>query len=112
MAKKKKAAKKPKTKGGVKPRAKKARAKTAAKKIVKKSPVKTRVVVTPGMMKVQLDPSLQERLTALGERMAVPLDKVLVMALSEFIDNWEDHMRTVTALNQGDDRMQVVAPKE
>lgn len=111
MAKKKKAAKKPKTKG-VKPRAKKARAKTAVKKIAKRSPAKTKVVVTPGMMKVQLDPSLQERLTALGERMAVPLDKVLVMALSEFVDNWEDHMRTVSALNEGDDRVQLVAPKE
>ncbi len=44
--------------------------------------------------------------------MGVSLDALLVQALTEFADSWEDHQRTVTALSEGDDRMQLVVPQD
>ena len=115
MAKKKKPAKKPKAKAA------KARAKKPVKKVVKtaakkraakKAPAKTKVIAPPGALIVQMPPALEERVRALAERMSIPLDQLLVMALGEFTEAWDDHMHTVGALNEEDDRVQLSVPKE
>ncbi len=106
---KKKAAKKPAAKrtvkkaGGKKPRIKKRSAKKSA---TKNSPVKR----PSGVLSVQVTPALEGRLKTLARSMGKPMDGLLVQALGEFADNWEDHMRTVNALNEGDDRVQLVVP--
>lgn len=118
MAKKKKAAKKPGAKSGSKKSAKKV-VKTPVKGSRKKPVTKKRaskkarpLSSPPGTFSVRVAPALEERLKALAMRMATPLDQILVMALGEFADNWEDHMHTVSALKEGDDRVQLVAPKD
>lgn len=55
---------------------------------------------------------LDNRLRELATKMDKSLEEILIQALTEFADNWEDHMRTVSALNDGDDRMQLVVPKD
>lgn len=49
---------------------------------------------------------LERRLMALAVQMEKTLDAVLLQALCEFADAWEDHFQTVEAL-QDDDRVQV-----
>jgi predicted DNA-binding protein len=117
MAKKKKAAKPSKAKASAKKRVKKVAKKvgrkpSAKKRAAKKSPATTKVLAPPGALIVQMPPALEERVRALAERMSVPLDQLLVMALGEFTEAWEDHMQTVRALNEGDDRVQLAVPKE
>ncbi len=117
---KKKAAKKPakvKAKKTAKKSVKKT-AKKAAKKTVKK-PVRklprgaVRTASAIEGVYVPADAALQGRLRALASSMQKPLAEILTQALSEFAENWEDHMRTVEALDSGDDRMQlVVTPEE
>ena len=111
-AKAKKTAKKP-----VKRTAKKA-VKKSAKKSVNKSGRKlprgaVRTASAIEGVYVPAGAALQGRLRALETGMQKPLAGILTQALSEFADNWEDHMRTVEALDSGDDRMQlVVTPEE
>ncbi len=124
MAKKKKAAPKSKAKSKAKTlkaktlRAKagvkKAPKKAAQKKAAKKRPAKrsSAKAVTPSGLRVQLPPALEERVRALAATMNVPLEQLLVMALGEFTEAWEDHMQTIGDLNHGDDRMQIVVPSE
>ncbi len=50
---------------------------------------------------------LDNRLRELATEMNKSLEEVLIQALTEFADNWEDHLRTVRNLNAGDDRMQL-----
>ena len=64
------------------------------------------------MLSVQVTPALEVRLKTLAQSMGKPIDKLLVQALGEFADNWEGHMRTVNALNEGDDRVQLVVPTD
>jgi hypothetical protein len=54
---------------------------------------------------------LERRLLALAVRMEKTLDAVLLQALCEFADAWEDHFRTVKAL-QEDDRVQLAVKVE
>jgi len=129
MAKKKKPAKKPPVKRSAKKSPKKsvnksikkaARKASAKKKRAQKKPAQKQAVqraplprmLEPGFLSVQVAPALEDRLIDLAMRMAKPLDQVLAQALSEFADTWEDHMRTVNALNQSDDRVQLVVPSE
>ena len=66
----------------------------------------------PRPLSIQVAPVLEGRLNALAESMNTSMDRLLVQALGEFADNWEDHMRTVSALNEGDDRIQLIIPTE
>ena len=120
MAKKKKPAKKPVMKKSVKKRAKRVVKKTtktpvkkaavrkpvAKKRPAKRPPMKTSLprMLEPGFLSVQVAPALEDRLIDLAMHMAKPLDQVLAQALGEFADTWEDHGRTVAALNTEDDR--------
>jgi len=117
MAKKRKAAKKPAAKKSA--RKSKKVVKATTKRVVRKStPAKRKpkkVVRMPAAtdgVNVKADASLQGRLRAVADNMAKPLDEVLTQALTEFADNWEDHFRTVNALNSEDDRMQLVVKPE
>lgn len=110
MAKTKAAKKKPRKTGKMKTGTVKtgAKRKQAAKarirgtkKAVKKS--------SRGRSGVQLGVSIEldTRLRTLATQMGKTLEDVLIQALTEFADNWEDHLHVVKNLNAGDDRMQL-----
>lgn len=113
MAKKKKPVKKAAIKKNVKtkrPAAKKAVAKKpSAKKVSKKKPAPAKAA---GGLRVAATPTLEARLKALAKTMGKSLDQILVQAMTEFADTWEEHHRTVAALSEGNDRMQLVVPQE
>ena len=48
----------------------------------------------------------------LATRMGKDLPAVIVQALNEFADTWEDHMQTVQALKDTEDRVHLTVPKE
>jgi hypothetical protein len=98
-----------KVKARVKPPQKKAVTKTA-KKAVKKAakPARTLTVVIPQMIKLSLPPVLHDRLKGLTQIMGLSTEGVIRQALTEFCDTWEDHHRTVSALADTGDRMQIV----
>ena len=52
--------------------------------------------------------ALEARLKGLAKSMDKSLDAILIQALAEFADTWEDHLRTVAALSSEDDRIQLV----
>lgn len=58
-------------------------------------------------VKVTIAKDLEKRLQDLAERLEKPLDDVLTLALAEYADTWEDHLDTVDALKEGDDRVQL-----
>ena len=66
------------------------------------------VVTVPQHISLDLPPVLHDRLKGLSELMGLPMEAVLRQALTEFADTWEDHHRTVAALAEGSDRMQLV----
>ncbi len=109
-ASKKKAAKKPikavqKKKTITKRKAASAPRKKAAKKPVRKS-------AAPAGLTVLVPPPLEARLRFLAGDMGKSVEALLTQALNEFAENWEDHMRTVNALNENDDRVQLSVPVE
>ena len=100
MAAKRKAAKKTKTKTA-KPAAKPAKKKPARKSAARREG-----------LHVEADPALEARLRMLATKMGKDLPTVIVQALNEFADNWEDHMQTVQALKDTEDRVHLSVPKE
>ncbi len=93
----------------------KARGKSSVRKsAAKKSPSKKRAVKKSAADGVRLGVSLEldARLRNLAVQMDLSLEEVLIQAMTEFADNWEDHMRTVRNLSAGDDRMQLAVPDE
>lgn len=111
MAAKRKPAKKSKPKTA-KPAAKPAPKKTA-KKSAKKSVVRT--AAKPAKregLHIKTDPALEARLRMLATKLGKDLPGVIVQALNEFADNWEDHMQTVQALKDTEDRVHLTVPKE
>lgn len=118
---KKKAAKKPTGKAAKKKTsakrapAAKARGKGSVKKsTAKKSVSKKRAVKKSAADGVRLGVPLEldARLRNLAAQMNLSLEEVLIQAMTEFADNWEDHVRTVRNLNAGDDRMQLSVPDD
>ncbi|MEQ8734132.1 MAG: ribbon-helix-helix protein, CopG family [Rhodospirillaceae bacterium] len=57
---------------------------------------------------ISISEDLNHRLAALAERMEKSTEEILVLALQEYAENWEDHLDTVDALKEGDDRVQLV----
>lgn len=98
---KKAAAKRPLKKPAAKP----------AKAPARKAP-RMVVVVVPQHITLDLPPVLHDRLKALSMMMDMPMEAVMRQALTEFADTWEDHHRTVAALADTSDRMQVVVKDE
>ena len=105
-AKKKTAGKKATRKAAAKkaPGVKRSGKKAAAKRPAKRS--------AQGEVRLVVPPDLRARLTRLAKHMGTPMDQLLVQALREFAETWEDHQRVVDALNEGDDRVQLVVGKE
>jgi predicted transcriptional regulator len=88
----------------------KAKAKAAPKRAVK-TPAKRRKA--PSGVQLGVSFELDERLRALATQMNKTLEQILLQALTEFADTWEDHMHTVKSLAASDDRMQLaVAPED
>ena len=110
MAKAKKAAKR-------KPASKAAKKKTIAKRKPaassrgksKKTKAKapSRRAAAPQGVQLGVSVELDDRLRALATQMNKSLEEILIQALTEFADNWEDHIRTIRNLSAGDDRMQL-----
>ncbi|MBL8630495.1 MAG: hypothetical protein JNM81_12735 [Rhodospirillaceae bacterium] len=108
-------AKKPK-KAGPKP------AKSKAKKVKGKSPkgknlkTKTPKAKTkarrPQRTETVLPKDLEARLMALAAQMDKTMDALLLQALCEFADAWEDHYRTINVLADEDERVQIVVKPE
>jgi predicted transcriptional regulator len=92
-----------------KPAARKPVRKAAVKRAAKKAPKKT---AKPAGLVVKTDPALEARLRMLATKMNKSLDAVIAQALTEFADNWEDHMQTVAALRDTEDRVHLSVPKE
>ncbi len=109
MAAKRKPAKKSKTKKA-KPAAKPA--KKPAKKPVKKAARKMPKAAKREGLAIKTDPALEARLRMLATKMGKDLPAVIVQALNEFADTWEDHMQTVQALQDTEDRVHLTVPKE
>ncbi len=84
-------------------------AKARAKSGVKKRAVKKSAA---GGVRLGVPLDLDARLRDLAVLMDLSLEEVLIQAMTEFADNWEDHMRTVRNLNAGDDRMQLFVPDD
>lgn len=79
------------------------------KKVVKKSKTKKSAPRRPKDDGVRLGVSLEldNRLRDLAIAMNKSLEEILLQALTEFADNWEDHMNTVSVLGAEDDRVQL-----
>lgn len=58
-----------------------------------------------------VDKALERRLMALAKQMDKTLAAVMIQALSEFADAWEDHFQTIKGL-QDDDRVQLSVERE
>lgn len=86
---------------------------TPRKSAVNKYRASRMVIVTiPQHITLDLPPVLHDRLKALSKVMDMPMEAVIRQALTEFADTWEDHHRTVAALADTGDRMQVVVKDE
>lgn len=88
------------------------RKKPAVKKIVRKKAPAKRPAAKPAGMSVKTDPALEARLRMLATRMGSSLDALIVQALNEFADNWEDHLQTVAALQNTQDRVHLSVLKK
>lgn len=102
---KKKTAKKPARKAAKKKTIAKRKPVKAARAKSAKKPVKKSAKADGVQLGVSLE--LDQRLRDLATQMNKTLEEVLIQAMTEFADNWEDHLRTVRTLNSGDDRMQL-----
>ena len=80
--------------------------------ILKPKPRRTLTVVVPQTITLSLPPVLHDRLKGLSQVMGLSMEGVMRQALTEFADTWEEHHRTVSALAEGSDRMQLVVREE
>ena len=90
-------------------KSKKSNKKPAAKKAVAKKarPAKSKTgkpVAKTNTAKPLLPKDLEKRLRTLARQMEKTMDGLILQALCEFADAWEDHFRTVQSL-QDDDRV-------
>jgi predicted transcriptional regulator len=94
----------------LKPKSKAKPAKTKAKKRAAAKPGTARAsrnaVTLPALPK-----DLESRLLALALQMEKTMDALMLQALCEFADAWEDHFRTVRGLAE-DDRIQLAVKPE
>lgn len=55
-------------------------------------------------LRITLTDETRERLEALAKRMNQSFEDCVRQALGEFVDNWEDHLRVVAALQEDEIR--------
>ncbi len=96
------------------PQKKPQRKKPQQKKVQQKKKAAKKAVKRPVArgMHIDLPPDLKVRIESLAASMGKTLDQVLVQAVSEFADTWEDHQRVIEALDEGDDRVQIVVGRD
>jgi predicted DNA-binding protein len=94
-------------------------AKKAVKKAVKKRSAPKRAKSKPSRKasprssgSIVVTPELDARLRMLATNLGKTMDEILVQALQEFVETWEDHLQTVAALKETEDRVQLSVPKE
>lgn len=85
------------------------RKKVQQKNTSTKKPVKR---VAPGGVLLNLAPDLKARLEDLATRMGQSLDQLLIQAAIEFIETWEEHQRVIDALEEDNNRVQIVVGKD
>jgi predicted transcriptional regulator len=61
---------------------------------------------------IAVSQDLEARLEDLAKSMRKSMDEILIQAVSEFADTWEDHQRVVETLADEDDRLQIVVEKD
>lgn len=87
----------------------------SAKITPRKKPVKSKaseIGTAKRGLHINTPPDLEARLEDLAKSMGKSMDQMLIQALIEFADTWEDHQRVVEALGEDDDRMQIVVGKD
>jgi len=94
-----------------KPTKKKAPVRKAAKKKASPKRKAARKPQVTGVI-VRVAPELDARLTMLATNMAKSMEELIAQALAEFADTWEEHLRTVAALKDDEDRVHLSVPKE
>lgn len=52
---------------------------------------------------LQMPASVHDRLATLASRLEQPFEHILVQALEEFAERWEDHLRDCDSLEAGTD---------
>lgn len=103
---------KAKSKPKAKPRAKAAKSTKGTAPRPKPKASRTVMVVIPQHITLDLPPALHDRLKGLSQVMDLPMEAVVRQALMEFADTWEEHHRTVAALAEGSDRVQLAVAQE
>lgn len=61
----------------------------------------------PDLM-LTLTPALRERLQGIATQLGRSVEDCAMTALAEFIENWDDYMRTVAELEKGDEERPVL----
>ncbi|PKU23374.1 ribbon-helix-helix protein, CopG family [Telmatospirillum siberiense] len=62
---------------------------------------------TPDLL-LALTPAMRERLEDISAQLGRTLEECAQTALTEFIENWDDYMRTVAELEKGDEERPVL----
>jgi predicted DNA-binding protein len=55
-----------------------------------------------------LTPDIRERLESISAQLGRTVEECVHLALTEFIDNWDDYLRTVAELEKGDEERPVL----
>ena len=91
---------------------KKASRTKATKKGIAKNTRKPTARTSKDGLNINVSPKLEARLEELAKSLGKSMDQLLAQALNEFVDTWEDHQRVLDALDDGDDRVQIVVGKD
>jgi predicted DNA-binding protein len=57
---------------------------------------------------ILLPPELQNRLEALSKKLCLPIEACIQTALTEYAENWEDHLLNIEAINNSDAERQAI----
>jgi predicted DNA-binding protein len=55
-----------------------------------------------------LTPEIRERLEGISAQLERTVEECVQLALAEFIENWDDYLRTVAELEKGDEERPVL----
>ena len=53
---------------------------------------------------LMLSPEARERLQGLADKLGKSVEECLQLAVSEFLDHWEDYLQTIAILEDGEER--------
>ena len=55
-----------------------------------------------------LTPQMRERLESISTQLGRTVEECALLALTEFIDNWDDYLRTIAEIEKGDEERPVL----